>query len=192
MASITPLASRISLRERCPLEPRKIFKYGSRWLVKGLVVWSVIVCCLLWKWSAGKPELSLAGHLYEHIPLLGGVAILFALIAFTYPSLYFFSYFYDVDDRNVIIRKGVLAKREIILPFSRITDINVEQDWFDVVLGLYDIHISTPTAESGKFAHIDGVNRQSATIIRQILIDRINSINFEHVQNYQLKLANVA
>lgn len=80
-----------------------------------------------------------------------------------------------MDDRNVIIRKGIIAKREITLPFSKITDVYVDQDVTDVVLGLYDIHISTPTAESGKFAHIDGLNKKGAMEIKKLVLERVHN-----------------
>ena len=64
--------------------------------------------------------------------------------------------------------------QEITLPFSRITDVYVDQDMFDVFFGLYDVHISTPTQESGLFAHIDGVNKAGSQELRQMILDRIN------------------
>ena len=91
-----------------------------------------------------------------------------------YQYLYFVSYFYDMDDKNVVIRKGVMVKKEIILPFSKITDVYVDQDAADVVLALYDVHISTPTVSSGEFAHIDGVDRKGASQLRQQILERIN------------------
>ncbi len=91
-----------------------------------------------------------------------------------YQHLYFKRYFYDMDDDNIIIRKGVFAQKEITLPFSRITDVYVDQDILDVLFGLYDVHISTPTQESGRFAHIDGVNKAGSVELRQMILDRIN------------------
>jgi len=91
-----------------------------------------------------------------------------------YEYLYYRYYHYDMDDRNVIIRKGIISKREITLPLSKITDVYVDQDVTDVVMGLYDIHISTPTQESGKFAHIDGLNKKGATEIKKLVLDKVH------------------
>lgn len=91
-----------------------------------------------------------------------------------YQYLYFKRYFYDMNEKNIIIRKGVLAQKEITLPFSRITDVYVDQDILDVLFKLYDVHISTPTEESGLFAHIDGVSREGSKKLREMILDRIN------------------
>lgn len=79
-----------------------------------------------------------------------------------------------MDDKNLVIRKGIVVKKEITLPFSKITDVYVEQDVGDFLLGLYDVYISTPTAESGKFAHIDGVNKKGSVKLRQMILDSVN------------------
>jgi membrane protein YdbS with pleckstrin-like domain len=79
-----------------------------------------------------------------------------------------------MDEKNLVVRKGVIAQREITVPFKRITDVYVEQDLLDVFLGLYDLHISTPTVESSHSTHIDGLNRAGATRLREIILSRID------------------
>lgn len=163
------------LRVLYPLKARKIVKSGISGACKAIVALLLFAALIVWQ---SKGELSTIEVLNENLLLLSSLAFFFLLIGFAHPILYFVTYFYDIDNKNIIIRKGVIAKREIILPFSRITDVNVEQDFMDVLFGLYDIHISSPTAESGKFAHIDGLNKKSAIKIRNILVDKINSVGF--------------
>lgn len=103
--------------------------------------------------------------------LLGG----WAFAPLIYEILYYINYYYDIDDKNLIIRKGVIVKREAVLPFSKITDVYVDQDGLDVVFAIYDVHISTPTVVSGEFAHIDGVGRKNAMLLRDMILERINS-----------------
>ncbi len=91
-----------------------------------------------------------------------------------YQYLYFKTYFYDIDEQNVIIRKGVISKKEITMPFAKITDVYLDRDIGDVILGLYDIYLSTPTAESGLFAHIDGVNKQGSIELRKLILEQVN------------------
>src|SRR4029077_2137664 len=66
-----------------------------------------------------------------------------------YQRAYIKQYYYNVTDKLLIIRKGVFAQQEITVPFERIQDVYVDQDLFDVLFGLYDVHISTATATSG-------------------------------------------
>ena len=164
------------LRTEIPLQKRKILKKTFNSIVKVLVV-----CGLLsigfFSWLSGTmgsvPE-SVASHerLYTVAWIFGVLLIVLARMG--YQILYFVTYFYDVDENNFVIRKGVLTKREITLPFSKITDVYVDQDIADVALGLYDVHISTPTVESGKFAHIDGVNKPGSVRLRKMILDAVN------------------
>jgi membrane protein YdbS with pleckstrin-like domain len=101
------------------------------------------------------------------------VGILSLGVAPIYQHQYYKRYFYDIESEHLVIRKGVWACREISLPFSRLTDVYVDQDLLDVWFGLYDVHVSTPTAESGKFAHIDGVSREGAQELRSMILDRM-------------------
>jgi membrane protein YdbS with pleckstrin-like domain len=104
-----------------------------------------------------------------------------------YQYLYWRTYSYDMDHENIYIRKGVAAKRQTILPFSRITDVYLDQDLLDVVLGLYDLHISTPTVESGKFAHIDGLSWYGAARLRRLLLSKINRAHLKAVERPDVK-----
>lgn len=169
-----------TLRDRFPIQRRKILKKSFVRCAGGLVIAAVLSAVLLAMRDAliadESSVLAKAVQTYEGAFALIwlGLIILIVLYPPITQYIYFRSYFYDVDDRNVIIRKGVVSKRELTLPLSKITDVSVDQDVFDVFLGLYDLHLSTPTVESGKFAHIDGLNKQGAKSLRALILDRIH------------------
>lgn len=168
------------LIDRYPLQKRKILKKSalssSKAFFSSCVILLIIVGII---WVSADRDSEKMSELIAQLrtPLLILLSILLTWIFSSpfYELLYYLNYHYDMDDRNVLIRKGIVAKREITLPFSKITDVYVDQDVADVVLGLYDIHISTPTVESGKFAHIDGLNRKGATEIRKLILDHVYS-----------------
>ncbi|MCO6429708.1 MAG: PH domain-containing protein [Deltaproteobacteria bacterium] len=157
------------LRQLVPLRFRKIFKK---------CFWSVTVVCLLW----GVASVFVLKHLSQQNEdvLRQGWAAWIALLllgllwATGVQLIYFIRYFYDIDERSIIIRKGVIAQSEVTLPFSKITDVYVDQDLLDVFFGLYDVHFSSPTQSSGKAAHIDGVDKRGAVLIRGIVLERIH------------------
>jgi membrane protein YdbS with pleckstrin-like domain len=88
---------------------------------------------------------------------------------------YFFTYFYDLGADHLTIRKGTLTPREITVPYPRIQDVYVDQDLFDRVFGLYDVHLSTATQTSGMEAHIDGLGKAAADGLRAELLGLIHS-----------------
>ena len=169
-----------TLRERIPLRRRKILKKSLLKIVITSVVAAIITLGLVLlldylvnNVGSGARELledKGDGILIAWFVLIG---ILICTSPF-YQYLYFRKYFYDVDEQNLIIRKGVIATREITLSFKKITDVYVDQDIFDWIFGLYDVHISTPTAESGKFAHIDGVDKAGAQEIKKLILEHLN------------------
>lgn len=165
------LKSGMPLRRIIPLQPRKVIKKAFWGLLVVLFAWAIISFGLWHFWLSTAP-IEKTRAVWTSWAL---VLLVLVLWRTGYHILYFFSYFYDVDDKNMHIRKGVVAKKEITLPFSRITDVYIDQDMLDVIFGLYDVHMSSPTEQSGRFAHIDGIDKRGAVQLRALLLDRINT-----------------
>lgn len=159
------LSAGVPLRAAAPLRARKIIKKSIRGVLAVLTVWGGATAAMVYFAPSQLVSLWL-----PWLALLG----LMLLWRTGYQILYFLSYYYHVDELNLIVRKGVLAQTEITLPFSKITDVYVQQDLLDVLFGLYDVHFSTPTESSGVLAHIDGVTRSSAYALRDIVLKRVN------------------
>lgn len=126
--------------------------------------------------------------LYEHwdkfgilqYPLLRTVLVFilvyegaYILCDLLYNILYYRTYFYDIRNEGFVVRRGILWKHELTIPLFCITDIYLDQDFFARLLGLYDLHLSSPTRASGRIAHMAGIDRNSAICIRQILLEKI-------------------
>jgi membrane protein YdbS with pleckstrin-like domain len=107
--------------------------------------------------------------------VVGFVCLLFLIfiLEYFYQRWYFAVYFYDLTPDFIQIKKGCITPREITIPYERIQDVYVDQDLFDRLFGLYDVHLSSATAASGMEAHIDGVEKQSAEGLREILLETV-------------------
>jgi membrane protein YdbS with pleckstrin-like domain len=105
--------------------------------------------------------------------LFFGLLFLSILLIYFYQRWYFAVYFYDLTDNFIQIRKGPITPREITLPYERIQDVYVDQDLLDRIFGLYDVHLSSATISSGMEAHIDGVEKQAAEGLRNIIIQTV-------------------
>jgi uncharacterized membrane protein YdbT with pleckstrin-like domain len=167
------------LRESYPIRRRKILKRSFVNFIKAFVGSCVVfglIFGLIWVSCGSDEDKFISGVLKLRDPLLAVTALL-VLWMFWYPIyqyLYYSSYYYDINEKNLYIRKGVTSKREITIPLSKITDVYLDQDMVDIMLGLYDLHVSTPTAESLKFAHISGLNREGATKIKALIFKHIH------------------
>ena len=169
----------VSLRDRFPIRRRKILKKSFVKVARLLLFAGAVTTFFFYLADTFTVDDSAFFALVEahRGQLLSVWALIVALLLLYHPLyqyLYFRSYFYDIDERNVIIRKGIISKRELTLPLMKITDVSVDQDIFDVLLGLYDVHISTPTVDSGKFAHIDGVAKDGALALKNLILERIH------------------
>lgn len=165
------LKSGVPLRRIIPLQPRKVIKKAFWGIIVVLFCWAAASLALWHFWLSSAP-IEQTRTVWTAWALILLVLLLWRT---AYHILYFVSYFYDVEENNILIRKGIIAKKEITLPFSKITDVYIDQDLLDVVFRLYDLHISSPTEQSGRFAHIDGIDRRGAVQLRALILDRINS-----------------
>ncbi|MFH0755356.1 MAG: PH domain-containing protein [bacterium] len=96
-----------------------------------------------------------------------------SFLAYFYQRWYFATYFYDLTDDFIQIKKGPITPQEITIPYERLQDVSVDQDLLDRLFGLYDVHVSSATISSEMDAHIDGVEKQSAEGLRAIFLETI-------------------
>ncbi|MEM4296699.1 MAG: PH domain-containing protein [Candidatus Anstonellales archaeon] len=95
------------------------------------------------------------------------------LFSYWYSKLYYKTYYYNIKEDSIIIRKGVWFKSQISFPYYRIQDVYIDQDVLDKLFGLYDVHLATAAETSAPLAHIDGLNEENATKIRDLLLEKI-------------------
>jgi membrane protein YdbS with pleckstrin-like domain len=154
-------------REQFPLSSKKILKKT----IDSVLAWAILMIIFL------IPLLIFLTFLHFSLILFFVLYVLFFLVilipTYIYQVWYFNVYYYDLDPDYVVIRKGPITPREITIPYERIQDVYVDQDIFDRILGLYDVHLSSATYSSGMQAHIDGVEKPAADGLRALLLQTI-------------------
>jgi membrane protein YdbS with pleckstrin-like domain len=155
-------------REQFPLSIKKVLKKTvSSTLAISILLLIIGVATAVAIGVSGKGNFGILSL------IILGVLILIAIIttiAYIYQKWYYSVYFYDLTDDFIIIKKGPITPREITIPYERVQDIYVDQDLLDRIFGLYDVHLSSATISSGSEAHIDGVERQAADGLRELLL----------------------
>lgn len=167
-------------REKYPLSPKKIVKKT----ITSVIAWSFLFG-FIFLMVGGGALASLLDNSQDPTMAFGifgfaffGFVVLMAVIAvltYLYQRWYFAVYYYDIQDDYLVIKKGPIAPREITIPWERIQDVYVDQDVFDRMFGLFDIHLSTATLMSGMQAHIDGVEQQAADGLREALLGKVKN-----------------
>ena len=155
-------------REKFPLSTKKIMKKT----LSGTIGYAIVLLIL---WGACAYVLGATG--LEFLNLMGlvnfgilGLLAVILLLTYLYQRWYFAVYFYDLTSDFIQIKKGPITPREITIPYERIQDVYVDQDLLDRIFGLYDVHLSSATASSGMTAHIDGLEKQAADGLREVLL----------------------
>lgn len=90
-----------------------------------------------------------------------------------YEIFYFRNYFYDLTDKHIVIRKGVVSRNEATISYDRIQNVFIDQDFWDRIFQLYDVHIATADFQSAVIAHIDGVSKENSEKLKELLLKNI-------------------
>jgi len=158
-------------RSRYPLSTKKIIKKT----ITGTLVFVVIMFFLaVFMFSlllgADSPI-----SVWAILVVIFVLTVFIVLITYFYQRWYFAVYYYELTNDYIIIRKDPITPREITIPYERVQDVYVDQDIFDRIFGIYDVHLSSATISSGMAAHIDGVEKQAADGLRKLLLDTVRS-----------------
>lgn len=157
-------------RDKYPLSTRKIAKktlVGSlAWIIIIAILYPIIGVSFLYTGSTSDFITTTLVCLL----ILGIVCG----ITYAYQYWYFMVYYYDLNQDYIVIKKGPITPREITIPYERVQDVYVDQDIFDRLFGIYDVHLSSATISSGMEAHIDGVEKEGADGLRQLLLETVS------------------
>ena len=126
--------------------------------------------------NLGLEEKALENIEFFFFLLLAAVGVI-AAIRILYLELYRFCYDYRIHAGQFIVEKGIVLRERGSFPVIRITDVYLDRCFTDFIFGLYNVHVSTPTAHSGQFARIDGLSKATAISLQSNLMDIIQQSN---------------
>jgi uncharacterized membrane protein YdbT with pleckstrin-like domain len=114
-----------------------------------VVLWILAFLLIVYfqdKTAFAKPEL-IKAILPWLVPTFGFM-IIFLILNIFYTAIVFFFTKYTITDKKVIIQKGIISKKIIMLDFDKITNSDVQVGLFDRLCGgtTGSILISTPTS----------------------------------------------
>jgi membrane protein YdbS with pleckstrin-like domain len=177
------------LQQQFPLSPKK---YWKKIIPK--IIGNLIFCLFLFVMTLaiiGVVDKSLDGYIggphtsATLLLLLIPIVVFFIIIAFYswYYKTYIKRYYYAGEEFFITIKKGVFTPSEIHVQWQKIQDVYVDQDIFDRIMGLYDVHIASATVTSGIEAHIDGVDHATAEGLKEFILGKISNNGSGNFQN---------
>ena len=153
--------------EQYPLERRKIAKK----ITVAMIFWTIFlgIGLIVTAFLANSISSKFWIAFYSILVLY----ILIFIIQVWYQTEYYKRYFYNIAPDFLVIKKGVIMPHETMLPYEKLQDVYMDQDLFDRMFNLWDVHVSTATAMSGYKSHIDGVNHDNAEKLRELILNKI-------------------
>ncbi|MDP8228645.1 MAG: PH domain-containing protein [Candidatus Electryoneaceae bacterium] len=133
------------------------------------VLWTTMVCCML---------LALLLTLVNWIALIlveAGLLII-AIGLQIYLKAYWRRFHFAYDDRELRIKKGVVWRKQVLIPFSRITNINIIQGPWQRKRKMATLSIETAGASGGSHAASPEASlwsQENFESLRDELLDRI-------------------
>ncbi|MCX8200061.1 MAG: PH domain-containing protein [Candidatus Micrarchaeota archaeon] len=160
-----------------PLSRKKLIKKTLEGLVR-ISLGIIVVSLLATMWSA-MGYLGYAQAISSLVMLALMIVIALALVSsaflVAYNYVYIKNYYYDIRPSEIVIRKGVLMKKELSLAYEKVQEVYIDQDLLDKLLGIYDVHVKTAAEHSEDFAHIDGLDGDGAQKIKGMIIANIRN-----------------
>jgi putative membrane protein len=153
--------------QQYPLERRKITKKVLVAMIGFSILFAVLLAAAAFIAASG------VGWVKTIFWILFALYFVVFALEIWYQTMYYKKYFYNLEPDFMVIKKGVIMPHETMLPYEKLQDVYMDQDLFDRLLSLWDVHVSTATAMSGYEAHIDGVNHENADALRNIILDKI-------------------
>ncbi len=141
-------------------------------------IWPLILILLLGK-SGNKQSMVFL--------TLIGVSLLSLIISI----IGYFRFYYFLSDDHLIVRKGVLRKKNLDIPFERIQSVNFEQNIVQQIFQVVSLKIDT-AGSGGKEFEFDAMDKDQAEALREIILTRKSEssslMQEEQIKNHQREL----
>ena len=124
----------------------QVYPIQNRWILKQTIILSgSLTIFLFWAFfEINSEELKNGGGIILILACL--ILVFFIIIIYTLSLLQFH---YTIDDNFLIVRHGILEKRQRNTPFGTIQNIIAGQDIFDKLLGISTLTIENATSAGG-------------------------------------------
>ena len=169
-----------------PLSPLKIWKKtltGQRRMAYFLIYVAILMPVISTFFSRasdpylihGSSQASFNSGAFIWVAVLAIILSLLVIesLIVIYQFYYYKLYYYKFTEESGEIRKGVISRATGIVRYERLQNIYVDQDIFDRMFGLYDVHYETAGETSNFYSHVDGLNQENANKLIQFLNEKV-------------------
>lgn len=175
------MTNKIDLKERFPISSKRFWKkMTTNFIAKAIFITIFLFLGgLIAKLQSDiPPEMRPFTWLVIFFRSFAGLIALDFLYRFLWLSkTYIKKCVYYGDENFLTVKKGVFTPSEIHIQYKKIQEVNISQTFFDRIFGIYNVHISSVTADSTYDADIYGIEKENAEGLKEFLLSKINNIN---------------
>ncbi|UYW01618.1 PH domain-containing protein [Flavobacterium agricola] len=97
---------------------------------------------------------------------------IFVVLALFISVLRFLTYRFYIDTTNqeFVLQRGILAKEKLIIALDRIFEVNLEQKYFHILLGVYKVRLDTAGSDKDEVV-IQSLSKKDADVLRNYIIN---------------------
>lgn len=111
----------------------------------------------------------------DRLTLIIEIAVISFLCACIYQYFYFKTYYFSLDATNVTIKKGLMTRTQIMIPYERIQEVSLQQNFINRLLGIYTLNFNSAAYYSKKASCIEGLQKQAADTLHQFAAQQIRN-----------------
>lgn len=140
---------------------KKLFPLSQRWVMQRVILCITILLSILFCVYKLDQELMIhdSVSIYRKIFFYG---ISISLIFIAYSILYLSTYEYRVVGDELIIKRGVLIKKPVGIPLSKINAIHIRRKIHEIIFGLATVVIVVPGDIHTELSSISGMSLKNA------------------------------
>ncbi len=144
--------------------------------------YTIILIAFFWFMFNAEDENTWSAALSNIGLYVVGILIVAAVLAFVWAKLTYHFYRYEITDAGFRKESGVIWKRYVTIPYTRIQNVDIYRGIIARILGLSDLHIQTAGASAsmgrygamgvGSEGRLMGLSKADAEVLRDELINR--------------------
>lgn len=116
-------------------DPRMKKVWGWRWSLGGLLsLWICIGWAVIFDFMMGAPVFTICMLV---------LSLIVIIVCNIWVSLYWKNYSFEFLNERVVIKRGVISKRKVSIPYERIQNVNIVKGVFERIFNVSNIQIET-------------------------------------------------
>ncbi len=164
----------VNLRRCYPPAFRSILFFSFPWLLSYLLV--IIILLFLASFRAPMeakitPLQQIFDTVFYAIVVIGFLLCLGKLL---YELIYHYLYYYGIEQKHLVISKGIILKERGSFPLSLITEVHLTRGVIEFLFGLYYLRLMTPSSSTTEIATIQGLRKDPATKLQNYLTSLVD------------------